>query len=36
VFGNDVPVQRCVQHYLDPRVIPTWEEYRPQIGALVA
>ena len=22
VFGNDVPVQRCVQHYLDPRSIP--------------
>jgi hypothetical protein len=23
VFGNDVPVQRCVQHYPDLRVIPT-------------
>ena len=24
VFGNDVPVQRCVQHYPDVRVTPIW------------
>jgi putative transposase len=24
VFGNDVPVQRCVQHYADLPVMPTW------------
>jgi hypothetical protein len=23
VFGNEVPVQRCVQHYADPLVMPT-------------
>jgi transposase-like protein len=36
VFGNDAPVQRCVQHYPNPRVIPTSEANRPQIGRLAA
>ena len=35
VFG-EVPVQRCVRHYLDPRCIPTWVDDCPQIGRLVA
>jgi putative transposase len=35
VFG-EVPVQRCIRHYLDARVIPTWEGNRPQIGRLAA
>ena len=34
VFGNDVPVQRCVQHYPDLRVIPTSVEQGPQIVRL--
>jgi hypothetical protein len=29
-------VQRCLWHYLDPRVIPTREENRPQIRRLAA
>ena len=36
VFGNDVPVQRCTQHYLDPRVIPTWVDDCPQVARLAA
>ena len=36
VFGNDVPVQRCTQHYPDLRVIPTWVDDRPQVAWLAA
>ncbi|MGZ4331850.1 MAG: hypothetical protein ACXVXL_28105, partial [Solirubrobacteraceae bacterium] len=36
VFGNDVPVQRCVQHYPDARVIPTSVGEGPQIARLAA
>ena len=35
VFG-EVPVQRCVRHYLDSRVIPIWGENRSQIGRSAA
>ena len=36
VFGHGVPVQRCVLHYPDPAVIPTWLEDGPQIARLAA
>jgi putative transposase len=35
VFG-EVPVQRCLWHYLDPRVIPTRRWNVPQVGRLAA
>ena len=35
VFG-EVPVQRCVRHYLDPRVIPTLVDGCPQVARLAA
>ncbi len=24
VLGHDTPVQRCIRHYADVRVMPTW------------
>jgi putative transposase len=36
VFGNDVPVQRCVQHYPDLRVMPTRVDDWLQVARLAA
>jgi hypothetical protein len=36
VFGDEVPVQRCVRHYADLRVIPTRVDDCPQVAWLAA
>jgi putative transposase len=36
VFGDEVPVQRCVRHYPDFRVIPTSVDEGPQIARSAA
>jgi transposase-like protein len=36
VLGTHTPVQRCVRHYADLRVMPTLVDDRPQVARLVA
>ncbi len=35
VFGEHAEIQRCIRHYADPRIMPTWCR-NPALGAVIA